>query len=201
MLIGTHQIISQIFQAFGYMNVSNLPELIRTGRLDLMLLLPLDTQFAVSTRQFGLDNLVNAGVGVGFVVFSLAKLGVVPGPGRVVCYGLAVLLGAAVHYSVMFCLASLSFWIVRAQGLIYGYYNLVNISRYPAEVFGGAFRWIFTWVIPVVVVANFPARILARPAVPPLGLMLELLAVTTLAVGFSRGFWLVALRRYSSASS
>ena len=61
LLIGTHQIISQIFQAFSYMNVSNLPELIRTGRLDLMLLLPLDTQFAVSTRQFGLDNLVNAG--------------------------------------------------------------------------------------------------------------------------------------------
>ena len=96
---------------------------------------------------------------------------------------------------------SLSFWIVRAQGLIYGYYNLVNISRYPAEVFGGAFRWIFTWIIPVVVVANFPARILARPAVQPLGLMLELLAVTALAVGFSRAFWLVALRRYSSASS
>ncbi len=40
LLIGTHQIISQIFQAFSYMNVSNLPELIRTGRLDLMLLLP-----------------------------------------------------------------------------------------------------------------------------------------------------------------
>ena len=201
LLIGTHQIISQIFQAFSYMNVSNLPELIRTGRLDLMLLLPLDPQFAVSTRQFGLDNLVNVGVGVGFVVFSLAKLGVVPSPGRVACYGIAVLLGAAVHYSVMFCLASLSFWIVRAQGLIYGYYNLVNISRYPAEVFGGAFRWIFTWVIPVVVVANFPARILARPSVQPLGLMLELSAVTALAVGFSRAFWLVALRRYSSASS
>ncbi len=79
LLIGTHQIISQIFQAFFYVNLAALPELVRTGRLDLMLLLPMDTQFAVSTRQFGLDNVVNAGVGVGFVVFSLAKLGVVPG--------------------------------------------------------------------------------------------------------------------------
>ena len=201
LLIGTHQMISQIFQAFCYVNVAALPELVRTGRLDLMLLLPVDAQFAVSTRQFGLDNLVNAGVGIGFVVFSLGKLGVVPGPVRVVCYGIAVLLGSAVHYSVMFCLAVLSFWIVRAQGLIYGYFNLVNISRYPAEVFGGLFRWIFTWVIPVVVVANFPARILARPTVHPLGLMLELLFVAALAVGFSRLFWLFALRRYSSASS
>ena len=58
LLIGTHQIISQLFQAFCYVNLSNLPELVRTGRLDLMLLLPVDTQFAVSTRQFGLDNVV-----------------------------------------------------------------------------------------------------------------------------------------------
>ena len=201
LLIGTHQIISQIFQAFTYVNVANLPELIRTGRLDLMLLLPMDTQFAVSTRQFGMDNLVNAGVGVAFVAFSLSKLGVVPGPLRIACYGAAILLGAAVHYSIMFSLATLSFWIVRAQGLIYGYYNLVNISRYPAEVFGGAFRWIFTWLIPVIVVANFPARILVRPAVQPLGLMLELAFVSMLAVVLSRFFWLFALRRYSSASS
>ena len=66
LLIGTHQIISQIFQAFSLrQRLANLPELIRTGRLDLMFLLPIDAQFAVSTRQFGLDNVVNAGVGVG----------------------------------------------------------------------------------------------------------------------------------------
>lgn len=201
LLIGTHQIISQIFQAFCYVNVANLPELIRTGRLDLMLLLPVDAQFSVSTRQFGLDNLVNVAVGVGFVVFSLGKLGMVPGVVQVLCYGVAVCLGAAVHYSIMFSLATLSFWIVRAQGLIYGYYNLVNIARYPAEVFGGAFRWTFTWLIPVIVVANFPARILVRTSAQPYGLVLELLGVSALAVGLSRLFWVFALRRYSSASS
>ena len=115
---------------------------------------------------------------MGFVVFSLGKLGVVPGAVQVCCYGVAVLLGAAVHYSIMFSLATLSFWIVRAQGLIYGYFNLVNISRYPAEVFGGVFRWIFTWLIPVIVVANFPARILVAPSAQPVGLMLELLGVS-----------------------
>src|ERR1700716_1054090 len=58
LLVGTHQLIAQIFQAFFYVNLANLPELIRTGRLDFLLLQPIDTQFAVSTKQFGLDNLV-----------------------------------------------------------------------------------------------------------------------------------------------
>ena len=201
LLIGTHQIISQIFQAFCYMNLSNLPELVRTGRLDLMLLLPMDAQFSVSTRQFGLDNVVNALIGVAFVVFSLVKLAVVPTAAQVGWYLLAVALGTAVHYSIMFVLATLSFWIVRAQGLIYGYYNLINVSRYPSEVFGTVFRLVFTWLIPVVVVANSPARILARASVHPLGLILQLLFVAGLCVAFSRWFWTFALRRYSSASS
>ena len=179
LLIGTHQIISQIFQAFCYMNLSNLPELVRTGRMDLMLLLPMDAQFSVSTRQFGLDNVVNVGIGVAFVLFSLHKLAVVPTGAQMGLYAAAVLLGTTVHYSIMFALATLSFWIVRAQGLIYGYYNLINISRYPAEVFGGIFRLIFSWLIPVIVVANSPARILARKS--PRGRF-----GTDVAVGFRR---------------
>ena len=201
LLIGTHQIISQIFQAFCYINLSNLPELVRTGRLDLMLLLPMDAQFSVSTRQFGLDNMINAGVGIAFVLFSLGKLGVTPTLAQVSWYMLAVLLGSTVHYSIMFTLATFSFWIVRAQGLIYGYYNLINISRYPAEVFNGLFKFVFSWLIPVIVVANSPARILARTTTRPFGLMVQLVCVSALAVGFSRWFWQFALRRYSSASS
>src|SRR5690348_5447879 len=34
LLVGTHQIVSQIFQAFFYTNLVNLPELVRTGKLD-----------------------------------------------------------------------------------------------------------------------------------------------------------------------
>jgi ABC-2 type transport system permease protein len=201
LLIGTHQIITQLFQAFFYVNLTNLPELVRTGRLDLMLLLPVDTQFAVSTRQFGLDNVVNAAVGVGFVVFSLEKLGRTPAFSQVAWYLLALPLGVAVHYSIMFSLASLSFWIVRAQGLIHGYFNLVTIARYPEQVFGGVFKFVFTWFIPVILVANAPARILARAGAQPLGSLLQLAFAAGLALCLSRLFWSTALRRYSSASS
>ena len=56
LLLGTHQMIAQLFQAFFFVNVSNIPELVRTGKLDSLLVLPIDSQFAVSTKQFGLDS-------------------------------------------------------------------------------------------------------------------------------------------------
>ena len=74
LLLGTHQMIAQLFQAFFFVNVSNIPELVRTGKLDSLLVLPIDSQFAVSTKQFGLDSVLNAILGGVVVIVSLSQL-------------------------------------------------------------------------------------------------------------------------------
>ena len=201
LLIGTHQVISQMFQALFYVNLSNLPELVRTGKLDLMLLLPVDAQFNVSVRQFSLDCVVTGLVGMTIVGFSLHKLSLVPSVAQWLLYGGAALLGVAVHYAVMFLLATASFWIVRAQGLIYGYFNVVSLARYPEGIYRGAFRFVFLWLLPVILVANVPARVLIRRQEPPWTGLAELAAAAILAIVASRWVWKMALRRYSSASS
>jgi ABC-2 type transport system permease protein len=201
LLVGTHQLIAQIFQAFFYSNLANLPELIRTGRLDFLLIQPIDTQFAVSTKQFGLDNLVNAIIGVAFVITSLIKLALFPTPGQMALYIAAIAMGVMIHYSVLFCLATASFWIIRSQGLIYGYYSLFNLGRYPDVIFRGLFKFVFSWIIPIIVVTNVPTRLLIRAGDAPGPLILQLLFATLIAASATRLFWLVALRRYASASS
>jgi ABC-2 type transport system permease protein len=201
LLIGTHQIIGQLFQAFFYMNLANLPELVRTGRMDFMLLLPVDTQFVVSLKQFGMDNVVNALVGAAFVGVSLWKLAVVPTVAQFLLYAVAVGCGTLIHYAVMLTFASMSFWMVRSQGLIYGYYSLFNIGRYPDTIYRGAFKLVFSWMIPVIIVANIPARLLIHAAANPWASMLQLMGVTLMLLGATRLLWNAALRHYSSASS
>ncbi|MEP6809034.1 MAG: ABC-2 family transporter protein [Chthoniobacterales bacterium] len=201
LLVGTHQIVAQLFQAFFFMNVSNIPELVRTGKLDSLLLLPVDSQFAVSTKQFGLDSILNALLGGVVVIVSLAQLHIVPGPVAVLLYLVALSFGVAVHYSIMLSLAAVSFWIIRAQGLVYGYFNFLQIARYPDVIFPRMFRFVFGWIIPVIIVANIPARLLIKPLSDPLWLMVHLAVAGTLALAISRTFWNFALRRYSSASS
>jgi len=201
LLIGTHQMISQLFQAFFFVNVANIPELVRTGKLDSLLVLPIDSQFAVSTKQFGLDSIVNAIVGAIVVGVSLSKLGYVPTPISILLYLVAICFGIAVHYSIMLSLAAVSFWIVRAQGLVYGYFNFMNIARYPDSIFPRLFKFIFSWIVPVVIVANVPARLLIKAFGQPGPLMLQLVIGSTVVFLLSRAFWGFALRRYSSASS
>src|SRR5438270_11781912 len=201
LLVGTHQMIAQLFQAFFFINISNIPELVRTGKLDSMLVLPIDSQFAASTKQFGLDSVVNAALGGAVVVVSLSRLGITPHPLHVVLYLVAIGFGIAIHYSIMLSLAAVSFWIVRAQGLVYGYFNFLNIARYPDSIFPRLFKFIFSWIVPVVIVANIPARLLIKSFGQPGPLMLQLVVGSTVVFCLSRAFWSFALRRYSSASS
>ena len=200
-LVGVHQIIAQLFQAFFYLNLVALPELVRTGRLDLMLTLPMDAQFAVSTRQVAFDCIVNSFVGVAIVTFAMVKLGSVPGAGQIALFACALIFGIAVHYAVMFALSCMSFWIIRAQSFIHGYFNLFHIGRYPEAVFRGAFRFIFTWLVPIILVSNVPAKILTRPLENPWAGLATLAAATIFILAATRALWLVALRRYGSASS
>jgi ABC-2 type transport system permease protein len=201
LLIGTHQMISQLFQAFFFVNVAAIPELVRTGKLDSMLVLPIDSQFAASTKQFGLDSIVNAIVGGVVVGFSLSKLGYVPSPMSIMLYIVALGFGVAVHYSIMLSLAAVSFWIVRAQGLVYGYFNFMNIARYPDSIFPWLFKFIFSWIVPVVIVANVAARLLIKSFGQPGPLMVQLVIGSVVVFALSRMFWRFALGRYSSASS
>src|SRR3989442_13563315 len=99
LLVGTHQIIAQLFQAFFFVNVANVPELVRTGRLDSLLVLPIDSQFAVSSKQFGLDSVLNAILGGIVVIVALTKLQIMPGIGMIALYLVALGFGVAVHYS------------------------------------------------------------------------------------------------------
>src|ERR1700747_3033145 len=98
LLVGTHQIIAQLFQAFFFVNVANIPELVRTGKLDSLLALPVDSQFAVFTKQLGLDSVINAIVGAAVVCFSLSQLGVTPSLISILLYLTALGFGIAVHY-------------------------------------------------------------------------------------------------------
>jgi len=200
-LIGTHQIIAQLFQAFFFVNIANIPELVRTGKLDSLLLLPIDSQFAVSTKQFGLDSVMNALLGKVVVIAALIQLHVTPSIATVLLYLVALAFGVAIHYSIMLTLAAVSFWIIRAQGLVYGYFNFLHIARYPDAIFPRWFRRIFSWVIPVVIVSNIPARLLVKALGQPGWLMLHLIVAGSIAFLISRYFWRFALNHYSSASS
>lgn len=200
LLVGASHFIQQIFQAFFLVNCTQLSELIRTGRFDFMLLLPVNTRFLVSLRQVDLGGFVNAGSALGVMGYALHRMGVVPSGMQVAGFAVLVVAGISVHYSLMFLLSTVSFWAVKAQGIVWGYYNLFQIARMPDAAFKGGFRVVFTYVIPMLLVSNLPTRVLAGMLVRPWD-WVAFLGLAVLAAVVSEAVWRFSVRRYSSASS
>src|SRR5580692_7614972 len=98
LLIGASHFIQQIFQAFFLVNCTQLSELIRSGKLDFLLLLPVNTRFIISLRQVDLGGFVNAGTGVAVMAYALIQLHVVPTIAQVCGFLVLCVAGIAIHY-------------------------------------------------------------------------------------------------------
>jgi len=200
MLVGASNFIQQIFQAIFLTNCTGLSELVRTGKMDFLLALPVNTRFIISLRVVDLGGFINALFGLCVLVFAAHKAQVHPTLVQLCGFGVLCVVGILIHYSLMFILATISFWTVRAQGIVWGYYNLFNIARMPDEAFKGAFKAVFTFALPVLLVSNVPVRVLADKINSPWAWML-LLGVGAVWACVSEWFWHLSLRRYTSASS
>ena len=168
-LMGASHFIQQVFGALFLTNCTQLSDFIRTGKLDFLLLLPVNTRFLLSMRQVDLGGFVNAASAVAVMTYAGCQLHLTLSLAQLV--GFVVLCGASImiHYALLFMLTSVSFWTVRAQGIVWGYYNLFNIARLPDAAFRGLFRGFFTFVIPMLLVANVPAKTRDSQARRPLG--------------------------------
>jgi ABC-2 type transport system permease protein len=201
LLVGASHFIQQTFQALFLINCTNLSELVRTGKLDFLLLLPINTRFVVSLRQVDLGAFVNAAFALCVMGYSAHRLPefVLTIPHALGFLALCVT-GILIHYSLMFLLSTISFWTVRAQGIVWGYYNLFNIARMPDEAFRGLFKAVFTFALPMLLVSNVPVRLLTDKLKSPWPILL-LLAMSVVCFIVSELGWRASLRRYTSASS
>src|SRR5205814_3620338 len=165
-----------------------------------LLLLPVNTRFVVSLRQVDLGGFVNACTALAVMAYAARQMHFIPGVAQTLGFLVLCATGILIHYSLMFLLASISFWTVRAQGVVWGYYNLFNIARLPDEAFRGLFKAFFTFALPMLLIANVPARLLVRKLGSPFDMLL-LLGMAVICLLVSEGIWRLSVRHSTSASS
>lgn len=172
-------------------------EHIRKGTLDFILLKPADAQFLVSTSKFQVWRvltLVQAGI---IFVYAFEKLGRWPGWNEWLTAAALLAVAMWLLYSLWILIVSAAFIVVKVDNLTYLFSSIFDAARWPAQVYRGALRWVFTFVIPLAVMTTFPAQAL-------LG-RLELSTLVASLVGScafaaaARWVWLRSIGRYTSA--
>ncbi|MEM9587558.1 MAG: ABC-2 family transporter protein [Planctomycetota bacterium] len=215
LFIATTWFINSVVQAFFMPNAEEFSEMIRTGGLDFALLKPIDTQFLISFRRIDWSALTNFFAGIVIAIVSLTNLATrdvdphVPSFASILAYLVFIACGIMILYSLMICLSATSIWLGRNQTLYNFWFYITNFSRYPMEIYnrgwGAPLMGFFTFVIPILVVVNVPARLLAKPLSPRSDweqwLIVWAVLATLLSVTASRWVFRKALLSYRSASS
>ena len=205
--LATSLLINNVVQMFFMPNAEEFSELIRSGNLDFALLKPIDTQFLISLQKVDWSAAANLVLGVLLLAYALPRLdGFTPSLFAFALYPLYIVLGVLIMYSIMIGLAATSVWLGRNQSLYDFWFYITNFARYPLEIYegpvGNYLRWTLTFLLPVLVVVNVPARLLAKPFQPEYG-YLAVFAILATAVSLVASRWVFqrALLSYRSASS
>lgn len=199
MFIGSFLTLDGAYMSTWFFGVISLPDMIRTGELDLYLVRPLHTLTYVSFGKMdgGSMPLVILGIIMSMVgAWQMGSLTIA----NVLLWFMAVTLMYVLMYALSLIVRTVAFWTTSTQALSEFENSMVTYSfRLPLPAITGAWKLILLLALPYGLAANFPAYVLAGSA-PPLW-WLYALAVTAVFLLISLRLWRAGLRRYESASS
>jgi ABC-2 type transport system permease protein len=133
------------------------------------------------------------------MAYAFAKLDAAPGAGQILLAILLTMAALMILYSIWILVVCAAFWVVRLDNLAYLFSSIFDFARWPATIFSGTLRVVFTFVIPLALMTTYPAAVLLdrldeRTALLGIGGALAFAAAARL-------IWLRAIGHYTSASS
>jgi ABC-2 type transport system permease protein len=186
-----------------FLTVGDVPEHVRDGDLDRILVRPLNALFQVVTtpQQIFPDELV----------LALAVFGLAVGWARPVVDAwfvffvpLIVAGGALIDFSINLLIATCAFWFVKVDALRWIAFQLEQeFTRYPISIYSKGVRLVLTFLLPYAFMNYFPATFLldktedALHLAPQVGLLTPGVGVGIFLLAYA--LWRVGLNRYEGA--
>lgn len=199
LLTGTFGIMWGLFRFLFVKNFHEFSRTILSGRLDTLLLKPIDSQFLMSIWQVSYDELARVFLGIAFVIYTAISYNIAITFTHVTLYVLLIIIAIISSYSFWFLVSTIVMWQPRLDNVVGLLYTTAGIMRYPPEImsrFGSSFVLLVT---PLLFVIAVPTRAFSGNA-----------AVTSIAwfmifsfllFILSRKFWKFALRSYTSVNN
>jgi ABC-2 type transport system permease protein len=198
-VVGWFTVMKAILEGAVSPSLQSVVEHIRKGTLDFVLVKPADAQFLVSTTRFEPWRAIDLLGGAAIFAWAFSKLGRWPSLPHVAGALALLFAGVVVLYSLWILVISLAFYVVKVDNLSFFFESVFDAARWPASVFRGVVRVIFTFVIPLAIMTTYPA--LALLGRLEMGAGVAVLLGALLFGTLARMVWLGAIGRYTSASS
>lgn len=196
-ILGIFTLLQGFSTTFLVPNLNRIVDQVQQGTLDFVLLKPISSQFWLSSRTvspWGMPDLI---FGVVVIAYAGGRLDL--GITNYLLSSVPIFFGIMSLYSLWFMLGATSIWFVKISNVTEVLRGLMEAGRFPMVAYPTAYRFFFTFIVPVAFLTTVPAEtMLGRSNV------IWVIGAGVLALGLLFGsaiFWRFALRFYTSASS
>ncbi len=185
--------------------LDQLPDLVRSGRLDTLLLRPRRVLFQVLAADVDLRSLGKLAQGVVVLVVGLGRADVAWDPATVALLGVALVSGAAIYASIWVATTSITFWLVDSREVSSAFtYGGRQLAAYPLGIYGEWIRHLVRLVIPLAFTAYYPTLgLLGKddPLGAPGWLAWAGPPVALASAAVASGVWRTGVRAYRSTGA
>ncbi|HBL14472.1 MAG TPA: ABC transporter permease [Cyanobacteria bacterium UBA11162] len=196
-ILGIFTLLQGFSTMFLIPNLNRIVEHVQQGTLDFILLKPISSQFWLSFRTispWGLPDLFFSGI---LIAYAGERLNL-----TITNYLVSLpplVFGLVSLYSLWFMLGATSIWFVKIYNVTEVLRGLLEAGRFPMVAYPTAYRFFFTFVVPVAFLTTVPAQAMLGRSQWSWVIGAGILALGLLFA--SSIFWRFALRFYTSASS
>jgi ABC-2 type transport system permease protein len=163
------------------------------------MVLPANLLFFISFENVDLMDFFSFLPSLGLLGYALYRIGLNFSVYQIMTYVLLLANALVFLFAVILLIATVSFWTTQSYGMARMFDNLLKVGRYPLDIFEGVWRMILIYFLPLVLIAQIPARALLETL--PLKIVVLAFGVTGVFLLVALSFWRVGLRSYTSAST
>jgi ABC-2 type transport system permease protein len=124
---------------------------------------PLNMMFYYMSEMFDIKGLTQLAAGIILLVYASIQLNIDWTLARFALLVMTVFSAALVQISIIVAASCATFWVVDSYPVLGLAWKLREFSPYPMNIFDGAFRFTFTYLIPIGFVAFYPSQLFLRP--------------------------------------
>ena len=161
---------------------------------------PLNMMFYYMSEKFDLKGLTQLALGFGLLIYASIQLSITWNPLKLILLVVTLFSAALVLISIVVLSSVSAFWITNSFPVLNLAWKLREFSPYPMSIFDGAFRFIFTFLLPIGFVAFYPSQLFLRPQeVSPLIYFSPLVGIGLFSLTY--WVWTLGVNQYTGTGS
>jgi ABC-2 type transport system permease protein len=166
-----------------FWNLNNLEFDLITGSFIRYYFRPLNMMFYYISNAFDVKGFGQLALGIAIIVFASLNLNIRWDIAKVILFAVMYVSASLIIISFMLIAACSGFWIINSYSIISLAYKLRDVARYPLDIFGSVFKFIFTYIIPVGFVSYYPLQMLFdKEALNPIVFLSPVIAIVLFAI-------------------